>query len=82
VAKAERIATVPLGLVGIVTASAAVFLISSRLLYGVPFGAIAAVLFFVSILRSRGVTEEEMIRGQDEAMKTKDDPNEMNRWVP
>jgi len=41
------------------------------------------VLLLISFLRSRKIDEEEMMRRQDEAMaKTKDDPNEMARWVP
>jgi len=62
----------------------AVFVISSSLLLFVAFGVLAAALFLMSVLKSRRLTEAERIRRLDEAMKkgTRDDPNEMSRFVP
>ena len=47
------------------------------------FAAAVAVLVPFSLVRSRKLGEDEMIRRQDKAMgKPTDDPREMARWVP
>ena len=47
------------------------------------FAAGVAVLVSFSLVRSRKLGEDEMIRRQDKAMgKPSDDPREMARWVP
>lgn len=47
------------------------------------FAAVVTMLIPFSLVRSRKLGEEEMIRRQDKAMaKTTDDPKEMARWVP
>ena len=47
------------------------------------FAAAVAVLLPLSLLSSRKLGEDEMIRRQDEAMgKPTNDPREMARWVP
>ena len=47
------------------------------------FAAVVTVLIPISLVRSRKLGEEEMIRRQDKAMgKPTDDPREMARWVP
>ena len=49
----------------------------------IAFAAAVSVLIPLSLVRSRRLGEEELIRRQDKAMgKTKDDPSEMARWVP
>jgi hypothetical protein len=63
----------------------AIFVASWRLLlFGIVYAVLAAVLLLISVLRSRKRTEEERIRRLDEAMKkgTRDDPDEMSRFVP
>ena len=45
--------------------------------------AVVTALIVVAFIRSRGISEEEMVRRQDLAMgKPSDDPKEMARWVP
>jgi hypothetical protein len=79
--KAERLAQVVPCPVGIIVAI--VFAVWSRSLFSIIFAASATLLLSVSLLRSRKVSEEEMLGRQDRAMaKTKDDPKEMARWVP
>jgi uncharacterized membrane protein len=81
--KAERVVGIGLCLVicvaGVV---ASVAFAIHRSLIGTVVALSAAALLLFSILRSRGVSEDEMIRRQDAIGKTKDDPNEMARWVP
>jgi hypothetical protein len=49
----------------------------------ISFAIFVVVMLVISIVRSRGVDEKEMMRRQDEAMgRGKDDPSEMARWVP
>jgi uncharacterized membrane protein len=62
----------------------AVWVIPPEWLFAAAFAVLAAVLGLISALRSRRLTEEERIRRLDEAMMkgTKDDPNEMSRFVP
>jgi hypothetical protein len=79
--RAERIAEVVLCVLGIV--GAVIFATWSRSLFSIIFAVSATVLLPFSLLRSRKLREEEMIRGQDRAMeKIKDHPNEIARWVP
>ena len=67
-----------LGLVGVIVFAA--WLRSLSVILLVVF---FIVLLYISFHRSRRLSEEEMIRRQDQAMgKVKDDPNEMARWVP
>ena len=54
-----------------------------RSLILIIFAAIVTVLIPLSLVRSRKLGEEEMIRRQDKAMgKPTHDPKEMARWVP
>jgi hypothetical protein len=78
--KAERIAEVAIPLLGIVGVIA--FAAWHPSFFSILFAVFAAVLVTLSLLRSRKVDEREMIRRQDKAMATKDDPTEMARWVP
>jgi hypothetical protein len=49
----------------------------------ISFAVFVVAMLTISIVRSRGVDEKEMMRRQDQAMgKGKDDPNEMARLVP
>jgi hypothetical protein len=61
---------------------AVIFAAWSRSVFSIIFAAAATVLLPISILRSRKLGEEKMMRRQDRAMQTRDDPNEMARWVP
>jgi len=78
--KAERITEVVLCVLGM--AGAIIFAVWSRSVFAVLFAVLVIALLPISFLRSRRLGEEEMIRRQDQIMKTKDDPNEMARWVP
>jgi hypothetical protein len=78
--KAGRVAGVVVCLICII--GAVIFAAWSRSLGSIIFATFVAVLFPVSLLRSWKLSEAEMMRRQDEAMKIKDDPNEMARWVP
>jgi hypothetical protein len=46
------------------------------------FATLVTVLLPISFLLSWKLGEKEMARRLDKAMDTKDDPNEMARWVP
>jgi hypothetical protein len=49
----------------------------------ISYALFVVVMLTISVFRSRGIDEKEMMRRQDQAMgKGKDDPNEMARWVP
>jgi hypothetical protein len=78
--KAGRIAGVVVCLIGII--GAVIFAAWSRSPGSIIFAIFVAILFPVSLLRSWKLGEAEMIRRQDAAMKTRDDPSEMARWVP
>ncbi len=79
--KAERVTEIVVCVLGVV--GAAIFAVWSRSLFSVIFAAATTILLPLSLLRSRKLGEEEMIRRQDQAMgKTSDDPREMARWVP
>jgi hypothetical protein len=79
--KAERITEVVLcafGIVGVI-----IFAAWSRSLFSIIFAAVMMLLLPFSLIRSRRLGEEEIIRRQDRAMgKPSDDPREMARWVP
>ena len=62
----------------------AVYVVSSGWVFAAVYGVLAAVLSVISVLRSRRLTEKERIRRLDEAMMkgTRDDRNEMSRFVP
>jgi hypothetical protein len=79
--KSERIAQV---LVAVLVLSGVLFLILWFPSWtSISFAIFVVVIFVISIVRSRGVDEKEIMRRQDEAMgKGKDDPSEMARWVP
>lgn len=79
--KAERWAEVVLGMLGIV--GVIIFAFWARSLFSIVFASIVTVLMSVAFIRSRRISEAEMIRRQDLAMgKASDDPKEMARWVP
>ena len=79
--KAERWAEVVLGMLGIV--GVIIFAFWARSLFSIVFASIMTVLMTVAFIRSRRISEAEMIRRQDLAMgKANDDPKEMARWVP
>src|SRR5690242_19795967 len=79
--KAERVTEVALCLICVALAIA--LAAWQRSVIMMIFAAAVTVLVPLSLVRSRRLGEEEMIRRQDNAMaKTKDDPNEMARWVP
>jgi uncharacterized membrane protein (DUF106 family) len=78
--KAERIAVVALPLLGVV--GTIIFAVWHPSFFSILFAVFATVLITLSILKSRKVDEKEMMRHQDKAMATKDDPSEMARWVP
>jgi len=62
---------------------AAIFAAWSGSVLAVLFAVFVIVLLLISLLRSRRLSEEEMMRRQDKAIgNPKDDPNEMARWVP
>jgi flagellar biosynthesis component FlhA len=79
--KSERIAQV---LVAVLVLSGVLFLILWFPSWtSISFAIFVVVIFVISIVRSRGVDEKEIMRRQDEAMgKGKDDLSEMARWVP
>jgi hypothetical protein len=79
--KAERIIEVVLCAIFVVVALALAAWQRSVIL--MIFAAAVAVLLPFSLVRSRRLGEDEMIRRQDKAMgKPTDDPREMARWVP
>ena len=78
--KAERVAGVVLCAACIV--GAVIFAVWSRSLFSIIYAVAAIILLSLSLWRSRNLREEEIIRRQDEAMKSKDDPHEMARFVP
>ena len=79
--KAERGAEVVLGVLSVV--GVIIFALWARSLFSIVFASIMTVLMTVAFIRSRRISEAEMIRRQDLAMgKAKDDPKEMARWVP
>ncbi len=79
--KAERIVEVALCAICVVVAIALAAWQRSVIL--IIFAAAVAVLVPFSLVRSRKLGEDEMIRRQDKAMgKPTDDPREMARWVP
>jgi hypothetical protein len=79
--KGERIAQV---FVGVLVLSGLLFLVLWFPSWtSISFAVFVVVMLAISIVRSRGVDEKEMMRRQDDAMgKGKDDPREMARWVP
>jgi ABC-type transport system involved in cytochrome bd biosynthesis fused ATPase/permease subunit len=78
---AERVTEVALCVICVVVAIALAAWQRSLIL--MIFAAVVTVLIPFSLMRSRKLGEEEMIRRQDKAMgKPTDDPNEMARWVP
>jgi len=79
--KAERVIEVALCLICVAVAIA--LAVWQRSVIMMLFAVTVTVLVPLSLVRSRRLGEEEMIRRQDKAMaKTKDDPSEMARWVP
>jgi Flp pilus assembly protein TadB len=79
--KAERVIELALCLICVAVAIA--LAAWQRSVIMMFFAVAVTVLVPLSLVRSRRLGEEEMIRRQDKAMaKTKDDPNEMARWVP
>jgi Flp pilus assembly protein TadB len=79
--KAERVIEIALCLICVAVAIA--LAAWQRSVIMMFFAVAVTVLVPLSLVRSRRLGEEEMIRRQDKAMaKTKDDPNEMARWVP
>jgi uncharacterized membrane protein YfcA len=80
--KAARITEVVLGV--LLTIGAIIFAVLSRSLLSIIFAASVPVLFTVSFLRSRKLSEEEIIRRQDRLMGKPgiDDPKKMARWIP
>lgn len=67
-----------LGIVGVI-----IFAFWARSLFSIVFASIVTVLMSVAFIRSRRISEAEMIRRQDLAMgKASDDPKETARWVP
>jgi hypothetical protein len=53
-----------------------------RSVESILFATLVTVLLPISFLLSWKLGEKEMARRLDKAMDTKDDPNEMARWVP
>jgi len=79
--KGERIAQVFLGV--LVTCGLLFWVLWFPSWTSISFAVFFVVMLAISIVRSRGVDEKEMMRRQDDAMgKGKDDPSEMARWVP
>ena len=80
--KAARIAEFVVGVLLIV--GAIIFAALSRSLLSVIFAASVVVLFTISFLRSRKLSEEEIIRRQDRLMGKPgiDDPKMLARWIP
>jgi Flp pilus assembly protein TadB len=79
--KAERIIEVVLCAIFVVMAIALAAWQRSVIL--MIFAVAVAVLLPFSLVRSRKLGEDEMIRRQDKAMgKPTDDPREMARWAP
>jgi hypothetical protein len=79
--KAERRAEVILGALTIV--GVIILALWARSLLSVIFASIVTVLMSIAFIRSRRISEEEMIRRQDVAIgKPSEDPKEMARWVP
>jgi hypothetical protein len=78
--KPERIAMVALPVLCV--AGTIIFAVWHASFFSIFFAVFATMLIAISILRSRKVDEREMMRRQDKAMATKDDPSEMARWVP
>jgi hypothetical protein len=79
--KGERIAQVVVGVLGL---SGLLFLVLWFPSWtSISFAIFTIVMLAISIVRSRGVDEKEMMRRQDDTMgKGKDDPSEMARFVP
>jgi Flp pilus assembly protein TadB len=65
-----------------------IFAVAYRSAFSIVYAAVATVLVVISILRSRKISEKEMIRRQNEALAAmtakddKSDPREMARWIP
>ena len=80
--KAARITEVVLAVLLIV--GAIIFAGLSRSLLSIIFAASVVVLFTISFLRSRKLSEEEIIRRQDRLMGKLgvDEPKKMARWMP
>jgi uncharacterized membrane protein YfcA len=80
--KAARITEVVLAVLLIV--GAIIFAGLSRSLLSIIFAASVVVLFTISFLRSRKLSEEEIIRRQDRLMGKPgaDEPKKMARWIP
>jgi membrane protein implicated in regulation of membrane protease activity len=80
--KAARITEVVLGV--LLIAGAIIFAGLSRSLPSIIFAASVVVLFTISFLRSRKLSEEEIIRRQDRLMGKRgvDEPQKMARWIP
>ena len=79
--KAERRAEVVLGVLAIV--GVIIFALWARSLFSIVFASFVTVLMLIAFIRSRNMSEEEMIRLQDLAIgESGKDPKEMARWVP
>jgi hypothetical protein len=79
--KPERVAEVALCVICVAVAIALAAWHRSGIM--IVVAAAVSVLIPLSLVRSRRLGEEELIRRQDKAMgKKKDDPSEMARWVP
>ena len=78
--KAKRITTIVVFLLIIV--GSVIFAAWARSFGSIIFAAFVTLLLPAALVRSWKVGEAETIRRQDEAMKIKDDPHEMARWVP
>jgi cobalamin biosynthesis protein CobD/CbiB len=80
--KAARITGVVLCVLLVVVAISVAVL--SRSLLSIIFAASVVVLFTISFLRSRKLSEEEIIRRQDRLMGKPgiDDPKKLARWIP
>ena len=79
--KAECRTEVVLGVLSIV--GVIIFALWARSLFSFVFASAVTILMSVAFVRSRKISEEEMIRRQDLAIgKPSDDPKEMARWVP
>ncbi len=79
--KAERVTEVVICVICVVVAIA--IAAWQRSMFLMIFAEVVTVLVPFSLVRSRRLGEEEMMRRQDKAMgKPTDDPREMARWVP
>jgi hypothetical protein len=79
--EAERMAEVVSGVFTIV--AVIVLAIWTKSVLSIIFASVVTTLMAAAFIRSRGMSEEEMLRRQDLAIgKPCDDPKEMARWVP